>query len=227
MRKAGLLVVGLIVCLTIMVCYFDKAYAYEVKNQADVSVEESVKYKDTTYSKIHNYILNEFPEDVDKYFEKFGAGQDPRFKKWFDFTLNSVSKYEHPYFEKEFSAAYKKMNLEAVDGRLPGFYSKMTEWINSFKETRLYYVLNAYLDYDYAKAKDVYKIVVACYNVYSPIVEVYSNNLRSNAMEFEKSGRENLKNKGELLRYYCLRALIKAEDLQQGLESGRLHLLTY
>ncbi|MBP2654059.1 MAG: hypothetical protein H6Q73_1628 [Firmicutes bacterium] len=223
MRKAGLLALGLIVCISMMAYYFDKASMLYQNNQGDVPTEEDVDIKYNTYNELNNYIVKDYAEVLNDYFENFGNGQELRFEKCFSFILRSISKCDRKNLEKAFVVSSQDPNFKSVDASLQELYPQMTELMSLLEEMRSYYLMRNYVDDDEndAKAKELHEKIVACYYVYSPLAEKYSSSLRDVAIEREKSHLRQ-SNKGELLiRYYCLRALIKAEDLLRNFEDKK------
>ena len=218
----GLLALGLVVCISVSVCYFDKVSTLVVDSQGDVPTEEDENFKYNTYIELNNYIVKDFAEILDEYFKDFGDGQEFRFEKYFSFTLRSISKCDRQNLEKAFMESFRNPKFGAVDDSLQGLYPQMTELMNLFEETRSYYVLKKYANNDDVKGRELHEKVLACYKVYSPLAEKYCNNLRAVAKEREKSSLRKFSNKGDLLRYHWLRVLIKAEDLQRNFENQKI-----
>jgi hypothetical protein len=203
-------------------CHFNKASEPVVKNQDVVPTKEDEIYKYNAYIDLNNFIVKEFAETLEDYFDELGNDPEPSFKKNFSFRPRAISKYDKEKLEKAFVVAAQQPQYMSVDGALQELYPTMTELMNLLTEAHSYYELKNYVDDDYVKAKELHKKIVDCYKIYQPLAKKYCNALNVIAIEREKSSLENYKNNGQMLRYHCLRVLTRAEELQQELDDQQI-----
>lgn len=233
-RKLVMMVVMLVLCSVLTSCDNRTKEDKEIPNinvassDMDKSLQdESMIKKYTAYTKLNLLVTGKLESCLRFYFGKFGATEE--------FKVDSRTSLSNGIFlelsKKDMTGveeyASKEPSIAGVDSSVKEMYPKLKELVQSLEEADLYYKMKSYVDDNMAKGKELHKKIYSQSLEVKPLAAKFTSELAADFSKKSKAELNNLEKKDFKVRYYSLRSVMSAMELEdeivrQGISSKNL-----
>lgn len=210
MKKKILAIVlaSLMLCISLSGCG-DYIESFGSSSQED----DTEKYN--AYIDFSNYITQWFDNALFDYFKEFGIEEDIIVRENFsDFNTYPILKVHEEQVEKTLEYASKEPSYEETDEAVKALCPKLKDFMDTIKEMEEYYQSKSFIDDDFKRGNELHKEILTQYEEYMELSEKFDAEFSEITEEKKQEDLEQLKEDDYMIRYYAMRVIIKAQDIQ-------------